>query len=95
MALTREFIENINNLIKNNLELDESLLNEIPGYKIKINTTSDTTMSIKVVVDYKKLDLTKLNEIQKTKPFTKVDYYRNASYYTIKSETIGDGFTVE
>ena len=73
----------------------ESLLNEIPGYKIKINTTSDTTMSIKVVVDYKKLDLTKLNEIQKTKPFTKVDYYRNASYYTIKSETIGDGFTVE
>ena len=52
-------------------------------------------MSIKVVVDYKKLDLTKLNEIQKTKPFTKVDYYRNASYYTIKSETIGAGFTVE
>jgi len=73
----------------------ENLVNEAPGYKIKITSTSDTSINIKVVIDYKKLDLTKLNEIQSTKPYTKVDYNRNASYYTIKSEVIGQGFTVE
>lgn len=72
----------------------EALLNNTPGYKITISSKA-TTLVVKVVIDYKTLDLTKLKEIQKTKQFTKVDYNRNAYYYTIKSEAIAQGFTVE
>lgn len=73
----------------------ENLLNETPGYKISITPTSNTMLTIKVVIDYKKLDLTKLNEIQQTKPFTKVEYNKNTSYYAIRSEAIAQGFTIE
>ena len=52
-------------------------------------------ITIKVSVDYKKLDLTKLNQIQQSKSFTKVDYNKNTSYETIRSEAITQGFTVE
>lgn len=81
-------IEKYNNEYKN-------LLNETPGYDISISSTSNTTMVIKVIIDYKKLDLTKLNSIQQTKDFTKIDYNKNTSYKTIKSDSIEKGFTVE
>ena len=81
-------IEKYNNEYKN-------LLNKTPGYDISISSTSNTTMVIKVIIDYKKLDLTKLNSIQQTKDFTKIDYNKNTSYKTIKSDSIEKGFTVE
>jgi len=71
------------------------LLNETPGYDIDISSTSNTTIAIKVIVDYKKLDLTKLNALQQTKEFTKIDYNKNTSYKTIRSDSIEKGFTVE
>ena len=71
----------------------EKLLNEIPGYNINMSSISNAEITLKVIVDYKKLDLTKLNEIQQTKPFTKVDYNKNTSYYTIKSESLIQGFS--
>lgn len=73
----------------------ENLLNEIDGYSIDISSTSNTMITIKVSVDYKKLNLTKLNQIQQSKSFTKVDYNKNTSYETIRSEAITQGFTVE
>ena len=84
----KKSIEKYNNEYKN-------LLNETPGYDISISSTSNTTMVIKVIIDYKKLDLTKLNSIQQTKDFTKIDYNKNTSYKTIKSDSIEKGFTVE
>ena len=72
----------------------ESLLNDTPGYKINLTSTSNTMITIKVVIDYKKLDLTKLNEVQQTRSFTKVDYNKNTSYETIRSEAISQGFTI-
>jgi hypothetical protein len=71
------------------------LLNETPGYKIEISSTSNTTLIVKVSVDYKKLDLTKLNEKQQTKAFTKVDYNKNSTYKTVKEDSLEQGFTVE
>ena len=71
------------------------LLNETSGYDIDISSTSNTTIAIKVIVDYKKLDLTKLNALQQTKEFTKIDYNKNTSYKTIRSDSIEKGFTVE
>lgn len=73
----------------------ENLLNETVGYTIDISSTSNTTIVVKVVIDYKKLNLTKLNTIQQTKEFTKVEYNKNTSYKTIKSDSIEKGFTVE
>ena len=84
----KKSIEKYNNEYKN-------LLNETPGYDISISSTSNTTMVIKVIIYYKKLDLTKLNSIQQTKDFTKIDYNKNTSYKTIKSDSIEKGFTVE
>ncbi|MBR5370040.1 MAG: hypothetical protein IK137_01915 [Bacilli bacterium] len=73
----------------------EELVNETEGYSVTITSTANTTFTIKVKVDYKKLDLTRLNEIQQTKPYTKVDYNKNTLYETIKSEAIEKGFVVE
>lgn len=72
-----------------------NLLNEIPGYSIDISSTANTALAVKVVVDYKKLDLTKLNELQQTKEFSKVDYNKNTTYKTVKEEALSKGFTVE
>lgn len=71
-----------------------NLLNNSDGYKIDISST-ETTISVKVVVDYKKLDLTKLDETQQTQKFTKVDYNKNTSYDKVRNDMITDGFTVE
>ena len=76
--------------IKNN-----NLLNDTTGYSVDISSNSNTSIIVKVIADYKKLDLTKLNELQQTKPFTKVDYNKNTEYTTIKTESIVQGFTVE
>lgn len=73
----------------------QTLLNETKGYRISISSTSNTTLVIKVIVDYKELDLTKLNEIQNTKTVTKVDYNKNTLYNTIKNDALENGFTVE
>ena len=80
--------------IENYINEYNNLLNDSEGYTIDISST-ETTISVKVVVDYKKLDLTKLNEIQKTKPFTKVDYNKNTSYDKVRSDMLTDGFTVD
>lgn len=73
----------------------ENLLNETPGYSIETSSTANTTLKVKVVVDYKELDLTKLNELQQTNKYTKVDYSKNATYEKIKNEAVEEGFTVE
>lgn len=73
----------------------ENLLNDSEGYRIEISSTSNTTIELKVVVDLKKLDLTKLNEIQNTKEFTKVEYNRNTTYEDIRNDALEKGFTVE
>ena len=73
----------------------EELLNETVGYTIDISSTSNTTIAVKVIIDYKKLNLTKLNTIQQTKEFTKVEYNKNTSYKDIRSEALEKGFTVE
>ena len=72
-----------------------NLLNDTTGYSVDISSNSNTSIIVKVIADYKKLDLTKLNELQQTKPFTKVDYNKNTEYTTIKTESIVQGFTVE
>ena len=81
--------------IENYIKEFDSLLNETEGYSIEITSNSNTSITVKVIVDYKKLDLTRLNEIQKTKPFTKVDYNKNTSYEIIKNNSEEDGFTIE
>lgn len=73
----------------------KELLNDSVGYIINIETTENTAISVKVVVDLKKFDLTKFNEIQQTKSFTKVDYTRNSTYDDIREDMIAAGFTVE
>lgn len=73
----------------------KELLNNSEGYTISIDTTENTAISIKVVVNLKKFDLTKFNEIQQTKTFTKVDYNRNSTYEDIREDMIAAGFTVE
>lgn len=80
--------------VENYINEYNSLLNDSEGYEIEINST-ENTLSVKVVVDYKKLDLTKLNELQQTKPFTKVDYNKNTSYDKVRNDMLTDGFTVE
>ena len=45
--------------------------------------------------DINTLDLTKLNEKQQTKEFTKVEYNKNTSYTDIRSDALNNGFTVE
>lgn len=84
-----------NKSIDNYINEYKELLNNSDGYKIDISSTSNTTISVKVVVDYKKLDLTKLNEKQQTKEFTKVEYKKNTSYKDIRSDALEKGFTVE
>lgn len=73
----------------------EKLLNEATGYSIGVSSTSNTMVTVKVVVDYKKIDLTKLNEFQQTKPFTKVDYNKNSTYEKIKEDALDQGFTIK
>ena len=73
----------------------EELLNETPGYSIDTYLNSDTEMKITVKIDYKKLDLTKLNEKQQSNIYTKVDYSKNATYETISEEALEKGFTIE
>lgn len=80
--------------IENYINEYNDLLNDSEGYTIDINST-ENTISVKVVVDYKKLDLTKLNEKQQTKPFTKVDYNKNTSYDKVRNDMLTDGFTVD
>lgn len=72
-----------------------SLLNDSDGYKISLSHTNNTTLTVKVIVDYKKLDLTKLKDIQQTKQFTKVEYSRNTELSKIKNDMMNEGFTVE
>ena len=71
------------------------MLKETTGYSINISSTANTSIVVKVIADYKKLELTKLNEIQQTKPFTKVDYNKNTTYATVKTEAMVQGFTIE
>ena len=73
----------------------KSLLNDSEGYTIDITSTENTTVTVTVVVDLKRLDLTKLNAIQNTKEFTKVEYNRNTTYKDIRSNALEKGFTVE
>lgn len=73
----------------------ESLLNDTTGYSVEISSTSNTTINAKVIIDYKKLDLTKLNELQQTKEFTKVDYNKNITYEKVKEDAVKQGFTIE
>lgn len=72
-----------------------NLLNDTQGYSIETSSTSNIAMNIKIIVDYKELDLTKLNEKQQTNPYTKVDYSKNATYEKIKEEALEQGFKVE
>ena len=73
----------------------EELINLSPGYKIDISSVNNSAITVKVVIDYKKLDLTKLNDNQSTKFFTKVDYSKNTTYESIKKDALDNGFTVE
>lgn len=84
-----------NKSIEKYIQEYNTLLNETDGYKIDISSTSNTTITVKVVVDYKKFELPKLNEKQQTKPFTKVDYNKYTKYDTIRTESLAQGFTVE
>ena len=81
--------------IENYINEYKALLNDSDGYKIDLSHTNNTTLTLKVVIDYKKFDMTKLKEIQQTKPFTKVDYMKNTEYSKIRSEMLESGFTVE
>jgi hypothetical protein len=81
--------------IEKYIEEYKKLNNNTEGYTIDISSTENTTITVKVVVDYKKLDLTKLNEIQSTEQFTKVDYNKNTSYSEIRSKLLDEGYTVE
>ena len=72
-----------------------TLLNKSSGYDIEMITNENNSISITVIVDYKKLDLTTLKEIQQTKSFTKVDYKKYDLYTDIRKDMISDGYTVE
>ena len=82
-------------VIENTIAEFEELLNETSGYSIDTYSSSNTTMKITVKVDYKELDLTKLNEKQQSNPYTKVDYSKNATYEKIKEDAESQGFKVE
>ena len=73
----------------------KSMMNEIDGYQVSIYNNEKESVTLTVTVDYKKLDLTKLNNIQQTKQYTKVDYNKNQSYIKIKEDMTNQEFTIQ
>ena len=73
----------------------KSLINKTEGYDIDIKTVDKVAIEIIVDIDYTKLDLTKVNNIQSTKEFSKINYRKGSNYSDIRKEMLDKGFTVE
>ena len=72
----------------------KALLNNTEGYKIEMKTQDKSALEINVDIDYTKLDLTKVKNVQSTKEFTKVSYRLGSLYDNIRKEMLDKGFTV-
>jgi len=81
----------INSLVKEY----QDLLNSSDGYIITMTNNADSSINVKVVINYDELDLTKLNEKQQTKEVTKVEYQKTDTYSTITGDMMDKGFTCE
>ena len=64
--------------VKKYLDTFKPLMNSIPGYEVSL-IESETGFIITVEIDYKELDVTKLNPNQKKHILTNVDYELNDS----------------
>ena len=73
----------------------KTLLNNREGYKIEMNNPTPSVFESKIEIDYTKLDLTKVDNIQSTKEFTKLIYRLNKTYDEIRKDMLDKGFTVE
>lgn len=73
----------------------KKLINSTEGYKIAMNPINDTVIEINMDFDYTKLDLTKVNNLQSTKEFTKVIYKLGSTYNDIRKDMLDKGFTVQ
>jgi len=72
----------------------KTLINKTEGYSIELKTVDKVALEINIDIDYTKLDLTKVKNIQATKEFTKVDYRLGSLYDDIRKEKLDKGFTV-
>ena len=71
----------------------QPFLNPTIGYQITLSPKGTTGMMITVNVDYKKLDMTTLNGIQKTNEATSVDYPKDSTKINIQTDMLSKGFT--
>ena len=82
--------QTIENYKKNNQTSSEAL----EGYQSILSSNAEG-ITITTIVDFKKLDLTKVKNNEKAKPYTKVDYAKNTNYDKVKKDMLDQGFTVE
>ena len=80
--------------ITKNKEMYKKYLNQSPGYSITLDTT-EKGFSVTTDIDYKKLDLTKLNTLQKDNLVTSVDYKVATSGDTIKEDMLAKKFVCQ
>lgn len=80
-------IESLKNTYKTSNSLPE-------GYTITLTENGDG-VTIVTSIDYKKLDLTKVNSNESKAVYTGIDYQRNTDYAKIREDMLNQGFTVE
>lgn len=80
-------IESLKNTYKESKTLPE-------GYSITLTENGDG-ITIETSIDYKKLDLTKVNTDESKVVYTAIDYQKNADYEKIRKDMLDQGFTVE
>ena len=80
-------IESLKNMYKTPKSLSE-------GYTITLTESGDS-ITIVTSIDYKKLDLTKINSNESKAVYTGIDYQRNTDYKRIREDMLDQGFTVE
>ena len=81
-------------IVKKNKEEFKKYLNNSPGYNIAL-TETETGFSVTTEIDYKELDATKLNSIQKNSLVTSVDYKDDVLESTIKDDMTKKKFTCQ
>lgn len=66
----------------------------LEGYQT-ILSSNNNGVTITTIVDFKKLDLTKVKDNDKARAYTKVEYSKNTDYQTVQKDMLDKGFTVE
>ena len=83
------------NTIASYINAYKLFMNPIDGYQISVTPTTNVGVVVIVKVDYKELDLTRLNPRQATHFSTSVDYFKNTEQEKIKEDMISKGYTCQ